>query len=42
MKFLQNWLTNHIQSVDRKYGEFINSEEHSLAKGTSAGPKSNA
>ncbi|MGB8010868.1 MAG: bacteriohemerythrin [Terriglobales bacterium] len=24
MKFLENWLTNHIQTVDRKYGEFIN------------------
>ena len=39
MKFLQDWLTNHIQTVDRKYGEFINSK-HSLAKGISAGASS--
>ncbi len=42
MKFLQNWLTNHIQTVDRKYGEFINTNGSSLAKGTSAGAKSKA
>lgn len=26
MTFLQNWLTNHIQSVDQKYGAFMNSK----------------
>ena len=25
MTFLQNWLTNHIQTVDQKYGKFLNS-----------------
>jgi len=25
MTFLQNWLTNHIQTVDKKYGVFLNS-----------------
>jgi hemerythrin len=24
MTFLQNWLTNHILTVDQKYGEFLN------------------
>jgi hemerythrin len=42
MKFLQNWLTNHIQTVDRKYGAFMNANGSSLAKGTSAGAKSEA
>jgi hemerythrin-like metal-binding protein len=41
MKFLQDWLTNHIQTVDRKYGEFINSK-HLLAKGIPAGASSKA
>jgi hemerythrin len=26
MTFLQNWLTNHIQTVDKKYGDFLNSK----------------
>lgn len=26
MSFLQNWLTNHIQTVDQKYGDFLNSK----------------
>jgi hemerythrin-like metal-binding protein len=42
MNFLQNWLTNHIQTVDQKYGEFMNSGTHSLAKGISAGASSKA
>lgn len=25
MRFLQEWLTNHIQTVDKKYGDFLNS-----------------
>jgi hemerythrin-like metal-binding protein len=25
MTFLQKWLTNHIQTVDQKYGDFLNS-----------------
>ena len=24
MTFLQKWLTDHIQSVDQKYGDFLN------------------
>jgi hemerythrin len=24
MKFLQTWLTNHIHTVDQKYGDFLN------------------
>jgi hemerythrin len=42
MKFLQNWLTNHIQTVDRKYGAFMNANGSALAMGTSAGAKSKA
>ncbi|MGA3092152.1 MAG: bacteriohemerythrin [Terriglobales bacterium] len=26
MKFRQNWLTNHIQTVDHKYGDFLNAK----------------
>jgi hemerythrin len=26
MKFLQGWLTNHIQRVDQKYGEFLSAK----------------
>lgn len=26
MTFLQDWLTNHIQSVDQKYGAYFNSK----------------
>jgi hemerythrin len=26
MTFLQNWLTNHILTVDQKYGEFLHSK----------------
>jgi len=26
MTFLQDWLTNHILTVDQKYGEFLNSK----------------
>lgn len=26
MTFLQNWLTNHILSVDQKYSDFLNSK----------------
>jgi len=26
MTFLQDWLTHHIQSVDQKYGAFLNSK----------------
>lgn len=26
MTFLQNWLTNHIQTVDQRYSEFLNSK----------------
>lgn len=26
LSFLQNWLTNHIQVVDRKYGDFMNAD----------------
>jgi len=26
MSFLQTWLTNHIQTVDQKYSEFLNSK----------------
>ncbi|MGA2155331.1 MAG: bacteriohemerythrin [Terriglobales bacterium] len=26
MTFLQHWLTNHILTVDQKYGEFLNSK----------------
>lgn len=26
MRFLQSWLTNHIQTVDQKYSEFLNSK----------------
>ncbi len=26
MTFLQNWLTNHILTVDQKYGEFLKSK----------------
>ncbi len=26
MTFLQNWLTGHIQAVDQKYGEHLNSK----------------
>jgi hemerythrin-like metal-binding protein len=26
MTFLQSWLTNHIQAVDQKYSEFLNSK----------------
>lgn len=25
LRFLQNWLTNHIQNSDQRYGEFLNS-----------------
>jgi hemerythrin len=26
MTFLQDWLTNHIQNVDQKYGDYLNSK----------------
>jgi len=26
MKFLENWLMHHIQSVDQKYGEFLSAK----------------
>jgi hemerythrin len=26
MKFLENWLTHHIQNVDQKYGEFLSAK----------------
>lgn len=26
MTFLQNWLTNHIRTVDQKYSEFLNAK----------------
>lgn len=35
MTFLQNWLTNHIQSVDQKYGAYFNSKG---VRGARAGP----
>lgn len=27
MNFLRDWLQNHIQGVDKKYGPFLNSKE---------------
>ena len=26
IRFLQNWLTGHIQDVDQKYGDFLNAQ----------------